>query len=93
MPFLAGHIYPLLDPRHYDDDFGVGFGHIMIPHEATPGDCYIHDAWIVNTEGEVHPGYDGSPVPIRADDVEIENGRPLDITLPEPKSIFSAFGR
>src|SRR3546814_7962715 len=63
MPFLAGFIYPLVDADRFDDDFGEGYDHIMIPHDASPGDCYIHDAWIVNAEGKVHPGYEANPHP------------------------------
>jgi hypothetical protein len=90
MPFLAGYIYPLIDADHFDDDLGTGYDHIMIPHDATPGECYIHDAWIVNSDGEVHPGYNANPHPFRLDSVEIEKGRPLDAELPSPKSIFDS---
>lgn len=30
---------------------------------------FITDCWIVNDKGEIHPGYEGSPVPVRFDDV------------------------
>lgn len=91
MPFQAGHIYPLVDPEHYDDeDFGKGYDHVMIAHDANPGDCYIHDVWVLNSEGEVHPGYNASPVPIRMEDVVITMGRPLDVSLPRPQTLFES---
>lgn len=90
MPFLAGYIYPLIDTDRFDDEFGEGYDHIMIPHDATPGDCYLHDAWIVNSAGEIHPGYNAVPHPFRLECVDIDRGRPLDIDLPAPKSIFES---
>src|SRR3546814_14858836 len=89
MPFLAGFIYPLVDADRFDDDFGEGYDHIMIPHDASPGDCYIHDAWIVNAEGKVHPGYEANPHPFRLDCVVIGKGRPLSVDLPHTRSIRS----
>lgn len=90
MPFRAGHIYPLNDPEHYNDDFGVGYDHAMIAHDAVPGDCYIHDAWIVNSAGQTHPGFDACPIPIRQEDVKMARGRHLDVALPVPKTIFDS---
>ena len=88
MSFLAGHIYPLTEPDRYDDDLGLGYDHVAIAHDAQPGACVIHDAWIVNREGKVHPGYDCNPVPIRVDDVNLAAGRQLVASLPAPVSIF-----
>jgi hypothetical protein len=89
--FQAGFIYPLIDPEHYDDDdHGSGYDHVAIDHDANPGDCYIHDAWVVNSVGEVHPGYNACPIPIRREDVDIARGRPLEAALPAAQSIFDS---
>jgi hypothetical protein len=74
--FKAGYIYPLLDPERYDDeDFGTGFGHVLIPAGSDPGTCFIVDAWIVNERGEQHPGMDACPVPVHLEDVDLTKGR------------------
>lgn len=89
MPFQAGYIYPLVDAESYDDDYGTGFGFVAIAHDAEPGECYIHDAWIVDENGNVHPGYDANPVPVRLQDVIEDQGRPNPAPLPEPTSVFT----
>ena len=75
MSFKTSTVYRLKDPEHFDDeDHGVGFDHI-----ETYGECdgmFITDCWVVNAEGEVHPGYESSPVPVRFDDVEAETDLP-----------------
>lgn len=88
MYFQAGYIYPLVDPDLYDDDLGTGYDHVMIDHDATPGECTIHDAWIVNTDGDVHPGYNACPVPFRFDSVKLDEGRPFNVELPKAQSIL-----
>jgi hypothetical protein len=80
--FLAGYIYPLKDPQRYDDDYGRGYYFAAIDAGATPLSCRIHDVWIVNEFGERHPGYNISPVPIRIDDVHMEQGWRLEAILP-----------
>lgn len=68
MTFVSGRTYPLLDPERYDDeDHGTGYAFAKAA-EGADG-CFIADCWIVNERGEIHPGYEESPVPIRYDDV------------------------
>lgn len=68
MSFVSGTAYPLRDPTHYDDeDFGEGYG-LALAADGTDG-CVIADCWIVNRQGEIHPGYRESPVPVRYQDV------------------------
>ena len=58
-----GYRYELNDDwkEYYDDNGGVGY------HYAEPvkyaNDCIIGDCWIVNAQGQRHPGFDVSPVP------------------------------
>lgn len=76
MPFLQNHIYPLKDPGRFDDDLGRGFDHALLADRGPiMPDCWVHDAWIVNARGDVHPGLNRSPVPIRLADVETSKGR------------------
>ena len=68
MTFKSNTVYRLKDPERYDDEYGVGFDRI-----ETYGDCdgmFITDCWVVNSEGDIHPGYESSPMPVRYDDVE-----------------------
>ena len=89
MSFQAGYIYPLLDPERYDDeDLGTGYDHVAIEHDAQPNGCYVHDAWIVNSKGDVHPGYGECPVPMRPEDVDLARGRRLERSLPTARSVF-----
>src|SRR5690606_23874257 len=82
--FKPGCIYPLKHPERFDDEaYGVGYDHVAVPEGCDPGDCYIIDMWPVNAKGEVHPGYNASPVPVRAADVDLANGRPLKVRLPK----------
>ena len=76
MPFQQHFIYPLKDAERYDDDFGEGFDHALLADYGpiSPG-CLIHDAWIVTAAGDVHPGFNVSPVPIRLEDVDEAKGR------------------
>lgn len=88
--FQAGFIYPLKDKERYDDDLGTGYDHVAVPHDADDfvERCSLLDCWIVNKDGEVHPGYDANPVPIQREDVEIDEGVRNPKDLPKPKSIF-----
>jgi hypothetical protein len=75
--FEAGFMYPLKDPERYDDEeYGAGYAFAMIDADASPGTCWMHDAWIVNAKGEKHPGYEESPIPVRREDVDMMAGRP-----------------
>lgn len=71
--FASGMTYPLVDPERFDDEMGEGYAFVAIPDGVLPG-MTIVDAWPVNAAGEVHPGYDYSPIPIRLDDVHAEDG-------------------
>lgn len=76
MPFSPGYVYPLKDPARFDDEFGVGYGFVaLVDYGPIVSNCFIHDAWVVNAEGERHPGLNVSPVPIRLDDVIVAEGR------------------
>ena len=93
MGFKPNHIYPLKDADTYDDeDWGVGFDHVYIPGDiGDVSQCYICDAWVVNAAGENHPGYEGCPVPIHVDAVDLNAGRAVDLEMPERASPFAAF--
>lgn len=71
MPFKQNYIYPLKDPERYNDDFGYEYDHALLAdYGPIAPDCWVHDAWIVKANGEVHPGLSESPVPVRLEDVE-----------------------
>jgi len=74
MTFVAGRTYLLADQDSYDDDYGTGYGFVRAV-EGADG-CLVADCWIVDGHGNVHPGYDCSPVPVRFTDV---HGDPLKI--------------
>lgn len=95
----AGWIYPLADPDRYWDEDAAGtygldpekrYSYARVATDADPGDWYIHDVWIVDDEGHIHPGYDSCPVPVRIDDLVIARGRPMAGETPKPKSIFDS---
>lgn len=95
----AGWLYPFVDPDQYWDEDDAEtydiepekrFSYARIPTDAHPGDCYILDAWIVDDEGRMHPGYDACPVPVRKEDLDLERGRPLAGETPKPKTIFDS---
>jgi hypothetical protein len=95
----AGWIYPLADPdRYWDEDdadtYGIDpdkrYSYARVSTDADPGECYIHDVWIVDDEGRIHPGYDSCPVPVRTDDLVLSRGRPMAGETPKPKSIFDS---
>lgn len=72
--FRTGQSYALRDADRYDDEHGIGYGRV-----ETYGECegmYITDCWVVNEEGEIHPGYSESPIPVRFDDVDPSTARP-----------------
>ncbi len=71
--FVSGMTYPLVDAERFDDELGEGYAFVAVPDGVLPG-MTIVDAWPVNAAGEVHPGYDYSPIPIRLDDVHAEDG-------------------
>ena len=95
----AGWIYPLVDPNRYwdeddaetyDIDPRKRYAYARVATDADPGDCYIHDVWIVDDEGHMHPGYDSCPVPVRIDDLVLSRGRSMAGETPKPKSIFDS---
>lgn len=78
MPFQQNCIYPLKHPDRYDDEFGEGYDHALVANYGPIAqDIRIHDAWIVKAEGELHPGLNRSPIPVRLEDVEQAQGRPF----------------
>jgi hypothetical protein len=72
--FQAGYAYPLNDPERYDEDGVSGFRYALIDPDADPGECHTHDAWIVNENATVHPGYAQSPIPVRRQDLDMNAG-------------------
>lgn len=78
MPFLAHHIYPLKHPERFDDELGAGFDHALLADRGPiPAGGWVHDAWIVTREGDLHPGLNSSPVPVRLEDVHENRGHPF----------------
>ena len=75
MPFRQNHIYPLIDAARFDDVFGAGYDHALLA-DYGPVDlaCWVHDAWIVKANGDVHPGLNVSPVPVIIHDVDEASG-------------------
>lgn len=68
--FQTGVTYPLKDPESYDDEYGQGYAYAQ-----SYGNCdgmIITDCWIVDKDGNIHPGMDESPVPVHIDDVDTE---------------------
>lgn len=79
MQFRQNHIYPLRRPDRYDDGFGNGYEHaLLVDRGPIAADCWVHDAWIVKANGDVHPGLKLSPVPVRIEDVDVARGRPFE---------------
>lgn len=78
MPFQQCHIYPLKDAALFDDDFGEGFDHTFLADRGpiAPG-VWVHDSWIVKADGQVHPGLNVTPVPVRLEHVYETSGRPF----------------
>lgn len=89
MTFKSKTVYKLKDPKHFDDEeYGEGYDHV-----ETYGECdgmHITDCWVVNNKGEIHPGYNGSPVPVRFDDIEAETSLPAVNSEVERSSVFWA---
>lgn len=74
--FKSNTSYALKNPTAYDDEYGTGYGRA---ETYGPIDCegmFIVDCWIVNDVGEVHPGYNESPVPVRFEDLVPESAMP-----------------
>jgi len=75
LSFQSGHAYPLVDPAHFDDDFGQGYAYALVASDdPVSSQCWMVDCWIVNADGEKHPGYDQNPVPVRKQDVDLSQG-------------------
>ncbi len=79
----AGHAYPFNDPCRFDDDDGQGFAYALVPdHESGSGG--VRMAWVVDAQGEPHPGYASSTVPVAPGDVDRRRGFPLTLTPSDP---------
>lgn len=75
MPFQQNYIYPLKCPHRYDDKLGKGYDHALLADRGpVPEGCWVHDAWIVKANGEIHPGLNAAPVPVRLRDVDETKG-------------------
>jgi hypothetical protein len=59
----GGRMY--LNLTDYEDDYGPEFGY-LVPADYVDGDCQIGDCWVCNRNGDVHEGYNVSPVPFPA---------------------------
>lgn len=99
MRLRQGWIYPLNDPdRYWDEDdaetYGIDpdkrYSYVRIPTGSDPGTPYVLDVWIVDDEGNTHPGHDACPIPILVEDFSIEMGRHLAGETRKPKSIFDS---
>jgi len=58
---MEHQIHPISDEAIEDDYGEYVFAAPVGPLEG----LYVIDCWLVNKDGEVHPGYSVSPVPIR----------------------------
>ena len=74
MTFKSNTRYALKDPTHRDNDEGQGYGYAETLTYADG--TYIADCWITNADGDIHPGYAESPIPVRFDDVIADSGQP-----------------
>ena len=63
--FEADTLYELVEP--YDDDHPAYT--LALSSETTAG-TRVADCWIFNANGELHPGYAISPVPISIEQVK-----------------------
>lgn len=68
--FETGTTYPLVEPDSFDDDCGEGYGFARVAGDLHDLPMTMVDCWIVNQEGDRHPGYDQCPVPVRIQDVD-----------------------
>ena len=75
--FQKDRLYRLKDPATYDDEYGQGY----CLCRPVGGEYPITDCWIVNADGEVHPGLCNSPVPVRIEDVY-----PADLNIGAPSA-------
>lgn len=74
--FLNNQLYRLNKEwaEHYSqaDEFNPsGIKYEFAKSTSYAGGAYIADCWIMNTEGNVHPGYNSSPVPLNISALEI----------------------
>jgi hypothetical protein len=90
-----GVAYPLNDPERFDDEeYGTGYAYVMVPNGEGEHDYWMRDMWVVNEKGEVHPGYDASPMPIRMEDIDVAAGIEIVPNLPARQAnLGNPFGR
>lgn len=88
--FEAGFMYPLKDPEKYDDEFVTGYRFAAIDAGADPGVCWMHDCWIVDENGNRHPGMTEYGAPVRRDDLEMDAGRPNPMDPPRASARANA---
>ena len=86
---LPGFAYPLCDPGRYDDEYGVGYDHATLPKGARaslPGGAVmsINDMWICRATGDVHPGLNACPIPVRIENIDLSAGKRIEKELPDP---------
>lgn len=63
--FTKGSIYTLEDGPY--DDNNKKYDCVMPVYDDN-GEFYVVDCWITDKKGNVHPGYNVSPVPILVED-------------------------
>ena len=62
--FLRGVIYKAIEP--YDDDLPE-YDCYTPNIDADPEELYCFDCWVCNEQGDLHPEFDRSPVPVRTE--------------------------
>lgn len=77
-------LYPLKSPDWFDDDYGTGYDHVLLPDdEPLPAHIRVADMWIMNAAGEKHPGIDESPVPVLLEDIHTDRPVSFSGKIPE----------
>jgi hypothetical protein len=66
--FLEGHIYKMSGSRDPYDEDAPQFD-CLSPAMDDNGQFSIVDCWITDSMGNVHPGYNVSPVPVSVDNI------------------------
>lgn len=76
MGFKTATRYRLADATAYDDEYGEGYRFAETYGHITCDNMTIVDCWITDEFGNVHPGLDASPVPVRFCDLVPESAEP-----------------
>ncbi len=76
MTFKTNTRYRLKEADMYDDDLGTGYAYAETYGQIECEGMIICDCWITDEFGNVHPGYDQSPVPVRFCDLVASSAEP-----------------